>query len=109
MPGSLVAVCSYSFCEYPVCKHAERKYGQHAQRGGDEALDKNGWMLCTYEGRKGYINGQYLSEPPGAINGYVASGYMATAMPTETGGYVNLLEKPVRTPRSFANATRATS
>ena len=75
----------------------------------EDELDPDGWLLCTYEGRQGYINGQYLSEAPGAINGYVVSGYMATAMPTETGGYVNLLEKPARTPRSFANATRATS
>ena len=60
----------------------------------DEELDRNGWMLCTYEGRQGYISGQYLSEVPGTINGYAVSGYMATVKPAKTGGYVNFREKP---------------
>ena len=51
-------------------------------------------MLCTYEGHRGYINGQYLSEAPGVINGYVVSGYMATVKPSSAGGYVNMREKP---------------
>ena len=39
----------------------------------EDELDPDGWLLCTYEGHRGYINGQYLSEAPGAINGYVVS------------------------------------
>ena len=60
----------------------------------EDELDPDGWLLCTYEGHRGYINGQYLSEAPGAINGYVVSGYMATVKPSSAGGYVNLREKP---------------
>lgn len=65
----------------------------------DEALDRNGWMLCTYEGRQGYISGQYLSEVPGAINGYAVRGCMAAVKPSKTGGYVNFREKPNKSAR----------
>ena len=60
----------------------------------DDALDPTGWMLCTYNGRRGYIKGQYLSETPGPVYGYAVSGYMATVKPSRTGGYVNLRQKP---------------
>ena len=51
-------------------------------------------MLCTFEEQQGYINGQYLSEVPIAINGYEVSGCMATVKSSKTGGYVNFREKP---------------
>ena len=60
----------------------------------EDELDPDGWLLCTYDGHRGYISGRYLSETPGVINGYVVSGYMATVKPSRAGGYVNLREKP---------------
>ena len=88
--GKTVNMRSGAGTKYKILRRVPNGYAVETE----DELDPDGWLLCTYEGRQGYINGQYLSEAPGAINGYVVSGYMATAMPTETGGYVNLLEKP---------------
>ena len=67
----------------------------------EEALDKSGWMLCTYNGHRGYINGQYLSEIPGPLHGYEVSGYMATVKPSSAGGYVNMREKPSKNAKAL--------
>ena len=55
----------------------------------DDALNEDGWLLCTYNGHRGYVNAQYLSEQPGPLHGYQVSGYMATVKPSSAGGYVN--------------------
>lgn len=67
----------------------------------EDALDKDGWMLCTYEGHQGYISGQYLSELPGPLHGYEVSGYRATVKPSSAGGYVNLREKPSKSAKAL--------
>ena len=67
----------------------------------EDTANNSGWLLCTYDGYRGYISRKYLSTVPGTIYGFAVNCYAVTVKPSRAGGYVNLRAKPTKASKSI--------